>query len=84
LKQHGYRSAGRRRFQQGQLYVQQLAENDLVFENSGFKIRSAKNFVPCKIGRISTSSAPIFADEMPYPNYAPTSLPHRPFIGQID
>ncbi|NKL38686.1 hypothetical protein GFL49_34290 [Rhizobium leguminosarum bv. viciae] len=84
MKQHGYRSAEIRRFQQGQLYLQQLAKNDLVFENFGFKIRGAKNFVPSKIGRFSASSARIFAGETPQPIYAPTSLPHRPVSGQID
>jgi hypothetical protein len=84
VKQHGYRSAEIRRFQQGQLYLQQLAKNDLVFENFGFKIRGAKNFVPSKIERFSTSSAGISAGETAHPVHAPTTLPHRPVSGQID
>jgi hypothetical protein len=42
LKQHGYGRAESRRFQQGQLFHQQLTAIDLVFQAFGFKRNGSK------------------------------------------
>jgi hypothetical protein len=42
LKQHGYRNAEKRRFQQGQPFIQRLAAIDLVYDNTKFKNPAGK------------------------------------------
>jgi hypothetical protein len=62
LKQHGYRSAESRRFQQGQPCHQRLAAIDLVFEFVGFKSPLQKKFIALAIRiliRCCTAAEPL-------------------------